>query len=53
MASSISNLVDSIVERIHKIKSKNEHDDKKMRNVRNQIRKTVSAVLNTKTLNMI
>ena len=49
MASSLSNPVNNFAEGIHKIKYKNEHDNKNVKRVELNT-KIVSAFLNTKTL---
>ena len=53
IASSLSNLVDNLVEGIHKTKSKHGHDNKKNVKRVEFNTKIVNAILNTQTLKMI
>ena len=50
MASSLPNLVNNLTEEIHKIKCKNEHNNKKYVELNTKI---ATAFLNTQTLKMI
>ena len=52
MANSLSNLLNNPAERIHKIKSKYGHNDKKFETYRINI-SIATVFLNTQTLNMI
>ena len=52
MASSLSNLLNNLAERIYKIKSKYGHNDKKCETYRINI-SIATVFLNTQTLNMI
>ena len=52
MASSLSNLLNNLAERIYKIKSKYGHNDKKCETYRINV-SIATVFLNTQTLNMI